>query len=577
MTRLDLAAGRDFPKCNIMGVFRFTDPRELSNSTQLRTNQRAHEIALATELAIQHLSEGNGTLIPEVKDLDKSCPITFSVSFFDTKNNPAEAFEIVDTLTGDEEIVPCAFLGARSSTLSKTTGLVTGIRGVPQISMASTSTSLNDKSDYPLFGRTIPDDSIMAERFVQFLHNILKVRHVFVIFESRAYTRSILTSIKDAISNNGWDIHLENRIIESPGSNETLDDNRFQHRLQDIIQDLKNSNFRYVISLTTAGDLSNMLMEIAYDQGVAGNGAHSWWFFESSGLENVNLSQNLNRAYDGVGSISQSMDTTSPLYDEFHKQSSELKQQLYENANESEWLTLQEDQFFIGDQYSFQYPSFAYDATILLGLSACREIEDLRNPKLLTGRKYFERIKKVNFEGLTGPMDLDDTTGTRVGNTVKYVIENWLPNTTTSDGTTFKDTTTYVFLPNSTHWTNVSPFVFNGNQTTIPLDLPPVDMYWNTVNIPILGLAWAMAAIILLSTTGATIWTYCNRKSRIVRASQPVSAWNFDASISFVLPNILTYDHSLLSLSNYFQSITNSSFCICCVLALPSRGRRSFH
>jgi len=64
----------------------------------IRTNF-AYENALAIQVAIKHLNEGNGIIVPEVEGLNHTCPIQFSASILDTRFSPEYAFEVVDNVT----------------------------------------------------------------------------------------------------------------------------------------------------------------------------------------------------------------------------------------------------------------------------------------------------------------------------------------------------------------------------------------------------------------------------------------------------------------------------------------------
>lgn len=616
--RLDVAEDGTSAECALVGLMRF-------NWLKL-----AYENALAMQLAIKHLNEGDSSLVPELEGLSESCPITFSLSFNDTKQNPIYAFSVVDELTRPfteyttssaiaseqtefnsnstsnsnttltqqivkkKKVLPCGIIGAMSSITSKRTGMVTGLRGFPQISMGSTSTELNDKLDYPYFGRTIPDDAFIAETFVRFLHDTVGIRHIFVIFESDPYTVSVHKSIKDAIRKFGWEpgresinnddiMYMEDQVIESA----TTDIEVSEEVLKTAIRDLKVSKFRCVVSLTFSRDVNDRMMKIGLEEGVAGQGTHQWWFFEGAGLSGrTDIDPVLVKAYAGVGSITQSTEKESALYSSFQDQSEALKRELNERydriasgsselhdsdsnnmqySEHPEWVFgadvpyMNATDYFKEGKYGYNMPGFSYDATILLGLSACNEVagRDL----FLTGHDYFERIKRTNFTGVTGNVVLDPETGTRDGHSVQYIIENWLPNesedsASASDNVTFGATRTFVYQ--NEDWTEVAPHVFNGGMVGIESlgpnpDLPPVDFQIVYVSPWILGLAWGLAALILSACLGFAIWTVSNGKSRVVRASQPFFLLLLCFGVALMALSIIpiSFDHW-----KYFESST---------------------
>lgn len=549
-----------------------------------------YENALAIQLAIQHLNEGNGSLVPEVSDLRKTCPITFSVSFADSKRNQADAFNVMDELTRPSiEHGPCAIIGGFDSQVSKVTALVSGLRGIPQISPGSSSTSLGDKATFPLFGRTVPDDSYGAEIFLQFLRDTMGIRHLFVIYESHPYTRSIIASLRSAIYDNGWApgqthgrvdvgdddhtsnnaMHMQDRIFESASiiENFSIDD-----MLHQAVKELKDSEYRFVLALTTGVKTTDRLMEIAYDEGVVGtdDGSYHWWF--GGTLPNVLMENRifekddiLAKAYYGVGSIGVGLNNrTSDLYGKFTEQSRELKGELYRRhfemvsktddvsfestaefsdsgALEHEWLFsqapfLNESEWFLEDtQYYYETAGYSYDATILLGLSACNEVaaisKNLSTSDLDTiassfkGIDHFNRLRRTNFTGATGNVQLDLVTGTRDGSTVNYIIDNWLPSDYDDNNITFRPTTTHFFAADGDgNWENLKPYIFSGGKTSLgpTPDLPPLTMKILTVHTSLFIFSMVALVIILLSTIWFAIWTCRHWNSRVVRASQPI-------------------------------------------------------
>ena len=529
--------------CHLVGLMPYFD-----DSTKL------YEHALAMDLAIKHLNEGDGSLVKEVEGLNERCQnIEFSNSVIDSTFSQTEAFRAVDELTRDgttttTSIRPCGFVGAQFSYLTKTTAILTGLRGYPQLSPAATTTALNDKGEYPLFGRTVPDDGTMAEAYVRFFHSKLNIRHVFVIVENDPYTLSILKSMRDAIRKLGFApgadgneedfFYLEERLVEG---GRLMDETKRLEELSGAIDDLRASEFRFVIALTGGSYMADPMMEIAYDQGLAGNGDFHWWFFESLGdLNNTKLERGskLHKAYEGVGYIYYNPERTGERYEEFTKQSRAIKQEWYKmqdvDTNNQMVLNgglpyIKEDEWFQEDGYVHIYGAYAYDATIMLGLAACQEVskQDNTNASLvLEGTSYFDTIRKTNFTGVTGFVKLDATTGTRDGYTVGYNIDNMRPYDDPDGDDTkvlFLPTTAYVQEARSSNWTTKAAYIFNGNQTELgpDPDLPPVQVTLVTIDSWIFGFSMALMGLILLATLGFATWTILYRNSRVVKASQP--------------------------------------------------------
>ena len=155
---------------------------------------------------------------------------------------------------------------------------------------------------------------------------------------------------------------------------------------------------------------------------------------------------------------------------------------------------------------------------------------------------------------------MDQTTGTRMPNTTSYRIVNYVERvftnaTNNTDGTytpnriEFVPITTSLYRSHSLannatvvkhnsmnttttsefsshfpgEWVKAHPYTYNSGQTKLPEpgDLPPSNFDLKTVSFEIRCISWIMVAVTLILGVGFTAWTYKNRKTRIVRASQP--------------------------------------------------------
>mmetsp|Transcript_18732 Transcript_18732/g.43366 ORF Transcript_18732/g.43366 Transcript_18732/m.43366 type:complete len:975 (-) Transcript_18732:205-3129(-) len=581
------------PKCEFISLLPFSSDLE----------KLSYGIALGIELAIRHLNDGDGSIVSELPSLRKTCPISFSTIFADSHRNPNHGFAVIDRLTrpnsnttvDDKPFVPCAVVGAVDSRVTRATALVTGLRGIPQISMASTSNDLNDAQEYSLFGRTIPDHGFESEAFVRFLHDTLEIRNFFVIFKSAPYTRSIVTELQDAIRKLGWapgqrnEDENENTMYMLTHMYEFDDD----EILKDAVEALKQSQYRFVLALPVGDDIYDKLMTIAYEEGVAGNGEYHWWFFEGV---RVALRNNrefeypgdsiLVEAYEGAGHIEPTIDTERSKFAEFERQSLDLQRQLYleyggedaeptnsnsngrlvtgwreliERKNESDW--------WVGISYS----GYGYDAMVLLAMSACHELAESTGPPgnndnelpYLSGNDLFNRTLSTNFTGVTGDVVLDSTSGSRKGDTIEYTITNWRAssdgNDTNSSIVMFEPTVTHTYLPPPTEdWNSLQPFYYNGGQTVLgpDPDLPRVEVTHTVAHRWVIYLAWILAITILSATLGFSIWTCRNSKARVVRASQPAFLYLLNVGVAFMGLSIIP-----ISLEHIGTAQTNA-YCI---------------
>eukprot|EP00957_Ditylum_brightwellii_P021350 1610278-Ditylum_brightwellii.AAC.1 len=93
----------------------------------------------------------------------------------------------------------CAFMGNSASSVMMATSLISGIEGYPQLSSASTSSLLDEKTQYHLFARLNLSDNSVAVTVIIFLSQQLNVSHLGVIHNSNAYATSYTQSLLKAV------------------------------------------------------------------------------------------------------------------------------------------------------------------------------------------------------------------------------------------------------------------------------------------------------------------------------------------------------------------------------------------
>ena len=97
------------------------------------------QVAPAVYLAMEHLNNGDGSVIPEVEGLNKRCPIRFTTEMIDSKRSPAVAVDKAIEIISRENQTTCALAGAGRSPVTIPLAIISGIRDIPQISPLSTS------------------------------------------------------------------------------------------------------------------------------------------------------------------------------------------------------------------------------------------------------------------------------------------------------------------------------------------------------------------------------------------------------------------------------------------------------
>lgn len=146
-------------------------------------------------LAIHHFNNGIGSVVSEIENIHKSCPIRFAIDDFrDSESSQTVAItHFGRTIMDSPERPPSGLFGAWRSSVSIPLAILGGAYSVPQVSPLSTSTELDDTVAYPYFSRLIPSDAGTAQAVVDYLMNDLGVRHLGVLY-GKLYQREIVAT-----------------------------------------------------------------------------------------------------------------------------------------------------------------------------------------------------------------------------------------------------------------------------------------------------------------------------------------------------------------------------------------------
>jgi len=194
--------------CHLAGIFNFRVVGDDDDDETLFW--LAVEQAAIIALAAEHLNSGDGSIVPQVDGLNDRSDVRFTVEYVDTEYHPHrainEAIRLTDRPADGPLPLPCAFLGAKWSYVSIPTAVITGLREYPQISPWSTMPDLDDKSKYPLFGRTVPSDHGTAVAVVLALREHFDVRHLEVMHVDDAYATAFASGLQSAALEHAPDI-----------------------------------------------------------------------------------------------------------------------------------------------------------------------------------------------------------------------------------------------------------------------------------------------------------------------------------------------------------------------------------
>mmetsp|Transcript_57053 Transcript_57053/g.139012 ORF Transcript_57053/g.139012 Transcript_57053/m.139012 type:complete len:959 (-) Transcript_57053:110-2986(-) len=488
------------------------------------------EAAYAIALAVEHLNSGNGSVIKELDGLDDRCPIKFTLGFEDTQLDTGVGLNRVVALTGSSSNsttrLPSAFLGSFRSAVSVPTSLVSGLRGYPQLSGASTSVQLDDKTTYPKFARTIPADDGVTEAIILYLRDTLQLNHVAVLNANDAFGNSYFSGLSTAASIHAPEMSLLQITIDAD-----LTGN--EDNIRQAINTLKNSQFRYVLAILISDAMHDAVMLEALRQDVIGNGEHNWVFSDVS-LQTVTdrvfeVGSDLSKAYTYAG-VFNAAGNQGSRYEAFEREMEMLAnpediEYIDQMIAEAAALNSEQPAEYINPGFlkpvSTAFSAFFYEATIAAGLAACGNVS--QDDLTLTGDDFYESILSLPpFQSISGSVQFDKKTGSRLPSSTFYELSNYRAEQRIESGETrikFSALTTNLY--NNGTWDEVTPFIFSDGTTTNARGTPAITVDENLISTGMRAAALIFMSLSIIVAIGFAAWTNMNRRSRVVRASQP--------------------------------------------------------
>lgn len=425
--------------------------------------------AASALLALNHLNEGVGDVIPEIAEVSKWCDIKFTMEFFDTRQSPIVASRayINDIRTrknwGAEEgndggesgdgvehparrrPYPTALIGASRSAVSAPLAILSGVHHLPQVSFASTSTVFNNKDQFPLFGRLVPSAYGDANAAISYLFRRLGVTHLGVLFVRDEYGSTYAQMLQDA-AKNSEQISSSSPSAGSPppvtiGALSSFAFDATPAEISAAVRRLADSGLRYFFGVIFGVHASAVLSE-AHRQGIVGPGYH--WIFgdgmSSAPTFDAETEGDLIEALEGAALLTISRPSTREGRTEFEAFAKHWSDLI--NSEEGRAYVLsklpwnkERDSDGGGDlpappdrklelqEESGPFELLEYDAVIALGMAAC---DATREGKYFDGKAFYRSFLRTEFNGLYGSVVIDPKTGSRMYSSVPYSVSNYI-------------------------------------------------------------------------------------------------------------------------------------------------------
>lgn len=338
-------------------------------------------------------------------------------------------------------------------------------------------------------------------------------------------------------------------------------DNNDEIGIPDAISTLKQSNYQFVFAIVLSVETHDKLMTEAVNQGVAGTGHHNWIFSDLflSVLKDrvLEVGSPLQKAYSGVGMFAAS-GMSGDKVDEFIETMKELK-----NPTDAAYLNsvvpgLGATGYFGKHSFlnpvEFDYTLYFYEAAILTGLAACAAAGESERFSLTGDELYRHIVNYPDFEGLTGTVRLHNDTGSRVADSTFFKVTNFVPEVYVDPGTRkrmaiYKQTKTSQF--HEGNWTHFARYIYNDGTPNLPLGIPSPDLNENFVDTAVRAVTYSLFGVSVLLSVAFAAWTWRNRTTRVVKASQPFFLYLLCIGCAVLAVSIvpMAIDHSIASLN----------------------------
>ncbi len=549
--------------CRFVGVLPFKLPDDEASRCSTRISPRSLDHAAAMALAVQHLNTGDSSIVSSLGNLRRQCSnLVFTIEYIDTKDNPGVAIEdifgVIDRKQSEFGYrMPCTFVGGVRSAVTIPTALLTGHKGYMEVSGSSTAFELDDRVQYPHFARTIPSEQDNVIPIVTYFADVLQLKYLAVIHVNEPYGNSFAESLARETDRRNVAPHIRRISIDSTGDT-----------LISALNELKASQYSYILAAMPNTRFYDRLLREAFTMELAGNENYQWYFSDSFSYRQANLtSYPLRMAYNRTGMF---MPSAGKLHNNsnFNEFASELRD-LTKSVDDIEYVkqmisscppkSQNANSTLSADTVSSLPPSdrtaFMYDAAIAAGITACygASFAGLNGTQGFSAVTQFDILTKMTpFNATTGEVDFDNSTGSRTYTSAFYELKNFLVEENTTD---LVETVTDIY--HRGEWSDgEADFVFsNGMGMDDPPNvLQPTTIQGNLTPTYMKGLALFFSSFSMLIAIGFAIWTWRNRKTRVIMASQPFFLYLILLGVILVAASIIPYSFDDQTFS---QSVCN--------------------
>ena len=244
------------------------------------------------------------------------CNLHLTLDFYDTERSVIRGATILT-----EHVHPrpfpyqaTAMVGAVRSAVSMPMATLNSLVGLPQISYASTSSDLNNRDSYPLFGRVVPSTDGDAAAALDYFVNVLGTTHLGILYIKDTYGSTYHLSLDSAANQRG----VRTKSVAIDSSAEAPD---FENKMMSVLATLQQTGYRHFMAIIGQTHLGT-LVRSGRKLGIVGPG--NFWLFgdgiNARGLGSVFATSEDPLGFHGFGFLSLGSPIEETQTEKFMKQ-----------------------------------------------------------------------------------------------------------------------------------------------------------------------------------------------------------------------------------------------------------------
>lgn len=501
-------------------------------------------------LAIDHFNEKNPSVVPQLAELS-DCPIKIvNITVIDTGTNSHRAMKSLfqKALIAGAEVDAIAGPYNEQPALELST-LATGMEA-PMVAFRGLDHNLVLPDKHPFYSQVNPDVYGEIEFLAEFLRHTNRTDYIAILYTNEdsmlQRTEMLQIVLKEKLNCDQVKAYSYLSIGKTPEGEE--------RGIHEAVKMIAQTGYRTVVLLTTTPDLDiptvgAAALEYGLDQGkhfwiIPGGldptgtpgrdsalstygrqpeggflrGAAYLYIFEGF---NINPEDPFARAMERQNaSFVQRLRDLNPIANYSGKVFCNPNNVAKEDSSivSMQWCEPTDD-FFQTRPHLSERVSFAYDATMAIGIGACLAISSKNNTTSMTGEEHVDGIQSADFMGASGRVKFRNrpgTPGSRDSLSVYYGVLNLLPY-----GADGPETVPTSFLyPGTQEWTEIQPYVYSDGTTSPPRLLRSVPEQ-NYLDPAVRAVGLTLMSIALFVVSASVVWVGANRTHRVVVAAQP--------------------------------------------------------